>query len=65
MKDEKWYRDKLNAYFNSRYWKYADDVEWYVDTAPNVWRFYIPWFNEIVTLTCDDDGHIREEVENG
>lgn len=64
MKTDKWYRDRLNAYFNSHYGKYEYDAEWYIDTEPNVWRFYIPVFNEIITLICDEDGRVREEVEN-
>ena len=64
MKTDKWYRDRLNAYFNLHFWRYEDEIEWHVDPKPNMWRFDIPKFNKTVTLVCNDDGRIEEEEEH-
>lgn len=62
MKKEKFYNTRLSNYFDAHYGKYAGIAEWYVNPAPNQWKFEIPGVGEIV-LVCSDDGKITETVK--
>lgn len=58
---ERFYRNKLQQYFNKKFLDYAETAEYYVDPDINMWRFIIPELGIDVTLTCDDDGHVDEK----
>ena len=58
---ERFYRNKLQQYFNRKFLNYADTAEYYVDSDINMWRFIIPELGIDVTLTCDNDGYVTEK----
>lgn len=60
FKHERYYEGALRAYYYSYYGKYEDETEYYVNPAPNKWKFYIPSLDMIITLVCDDEGEITE-----
>ena len=60
LKPERYYEGVLRAYYYSFYGKYEEETEYYVNPAPNKWKFYIPSLGMIVTLVCDDEGEITE-----
>lgn len=60
-RQEWWYERKLQRYFD-RYWiEFGDDAEFYVNPAPNKWKFLIRELGLSVELTCNDIGIIREK----
>lgn len=52
-------RNRLQKYFDAHWPNDADTAEWYVDPAPNQWRFVLRC--ETITLTCDENGHVSED----
>ena len=60
LRTERFYRNKLQQYFNKRYLDYADVDEYYVDPDINVWKFDIYELGVEITLTCDNDGVVTE-----
>lgn len=65
-RSERFYERKLQRYFDEYYGayeysdEYEDAVEYYVNPAPNQWKFYIPDLGVVVILTCDDSGEVDE-----
>lgn len=59
-KTDRFYRNKLQQYFNKKFLDYADTAEYYVDPDINIWKFIIRELGVEVTLTCDNDGHVEE-----
>lgn len=53
---EKWYQTRLAFMFEEDYGHLENEIEWYVDPAPNMWMFDVPSHKLRVTLTCDDMG---------
>ena len=60
FKPERYYEGVLKGYYYSYYGMYEEETEFYVNPAPNKWKFYIPSLGMIVTLACDDEGEITE-----
>lgn len=60
LRTERFYRNKLQQYFNKRYLDYADVAEYYVDPDINVWKFDIYELGVGITLICDNDGVVTE-----
>lgn len=54
------YNRRLQTYFNKHYGEYKDEVEWYVDPAPNQWKFKIPSLGLIILLVCNDHGAVSK-----
>lgn len=61
MKNGNFYNRKLCQYFDAHLQRYTETAEWHENPAPNQWRFEIPDLRIVVTLTCDENGHVREE----
>lgn len=64
-KTNEFYRNRLQQWFDRYYGKYAGSAEFYPDPSYNIWEFYIPEMNQIITLTCSHYGRIttnRREV---
>ena len=61
MRTEKFYKNRLNKYFNEHYPDYEETAEWYVDPAPNEWMFEIPGRGKIL-LICNDNGKVTERT---
>lgn len=59
MKTESFFERKLTAYFDCHYKDVGSEVEWYVNPAPNKWKFELRGI--IVTLTCDEEGIVHEQ----
>lgn len=64
-RSERFYYNKLQRYFDQHYGEYEraeyeDSVEYYINPAPNQWKFYIPELGVVVILTCDDRGKVEE-----
>lgn len=59
MRSEKFFSDRLSKYFDAHYCAYEKIAEWYVNPAPNQWKFEIPGIGVIV-LVCSDDGKVVE-----
>lgn len=57
------YAAQLKRYFDKHYGEYEYSAAWYVNPAPNMWKFEILELNRIVTLICDEDGRVTEERE--
>ena len=57
----RYYRGRLDKYFDKRFGEYEDTVEYHNDPAVNKWRFVIPELGIEVELTCDDSGQITEK----
>lgn len=62
MKSEKWYATRLLAFCVENYSEYEDSMEWYVNPAPNQWKFRIPELDKTCLITCDDNGIVKEEI---
>lgn len=62
MRNEKFYNIRLSNYFDAHYGKYEGIAEWYVNPAPNQWKFEIPRIG-VVVLICSDDGKITETIK--
>jgi len=62
MRSEKFYSIRLSKYFDAHYQAYTESAEWYIDPAPNQWKFEISGIG-VVVLTCSDDGEITESVK--
>ena len=60
FKPERYYEGVLRAYYYSYYGMYEEDTEFYVNPAPNKWKFYIPPLGLTITLVCDDEGEVTE-----
>ena len=58
---DRFYRNKLQQYFNKKFLNYADVAEYYVDPEINIWKFIIRELGIEVTLTCDNDGAVTEK----
>lgn len=63
MKAEWWYESKLQRYFDKHYGAYDEVAEWYINPAPNKWKFDIPDLALTILLTCDDHGTVAEKRE--
>lgn len=63
LKPERYYEGVLRAYYYSFYGKYEEETEYFVNPAVDKWKFYIPSLGTIITLICDDEGEIAEEIE--
>lgn len=61
LKPERFYEGVLRAYYYSCYEKYEDETEWFVNPAPNKWKFRIPSIDTTITLTCSDKGEVTEQ----
>lgn len=59
---ERWYQKRLNERFIQKYAQYEKTVEWFVNPAPNVWKFDIPELKVRIVMTCDDKGNITESL---
>lgn len=57
------YQRKLQRYFDAHYSNYEESVEWFVDSAPNKWKFIVPELGECITLICDSGGKVVEQHE--
>lgn len=62
MKTEQFYHSHLQKYFDKHFEQYKDTIEYFVDPAPNQWKFYIPELEITVFLVCDDNGKVRKSV---
>lgn len=62
-KTDRFYRNKLQLYFDEHYAEYEDTVEYYNNPAPNQWKFYIPELSVVVTLICDDLGGVTAKAK--
>lgn len=49
---------KLSEYFENRYGKYENEIEWYANPDEYSWKFRIPSLRMDINLVCDDD--VRE-----
>lgn len=61
---QRFYTNHLQRYFDEYYGEHDDYAEYYVDPAPNQWKFYIPSLGKLVLLTCDDNGEITEIIKD-
>lgn len=57
--EEAFYKNHLQKYFDKHFKKYEDSVVYFVDPAPNQWKFAIPELNAIILLVCDDKEKVR------
>lgn len=57
---KKWYRTRLQKYFDTFFKEYEETAEWYVDPAPNKWNFTIPELGYTFTLYCNEQGEVIE-----
>lgn len=62
MKTEKFYRNHLWKYFDKHFKEYEDTVKYFVDPAPNQWKFTIPELDQTILLVCEDSGKVRKTV---
>lgn len=62
MRSETWYNRKLQKYFDEHYVEYEETAGYYVNPSINVWKFEIPEKGIKVTLTCEDNGNIIENI---
>lgn len=62
MKRENFYGSRLSKYFETHYQEYKEVAEWYVNPAPNQWKFEIPGIG-VVVLACSDEGKITETIQ--
>lgn len=53
---------KLNERFIQKYAQYEKTVEWFVNPAPNAWKFDIQELKVRIIMTCDDVGNITESL---
>ena len=60
MKTEKFYQNHLRKYFDKHFKEYEDTVEYFVDPAPNQWKFTIPELDQTILLVCEDSGKVRK-----
>lgn len=61
MVTEKQMQAKLKRYYKKHFGE-RDTDEWYVDPAPNQWKFERD--GKTITLTCDTEtGKIKEEIQ--
>lgn len=59
------YDRRLQRYFDKHYGQFDETAEWFVDHAPNEWKFFIPELEQVVTLICSSStGEIVEKVEH-
>lgn len=59
-RSEKWYAARLSKYFLAHYGEYEETAEWYINPAPNQWKFEIPGSGKAILLTCDENGNVHE-----
>lgn len=50
----------LSLYFDERYGANDMAVQWYVDPAPNVWKFEL--FGETHKMWVDEVGDVHDEI---
>lgn len=62
MKTERFYQNHLRKYFDKHFSEYEDTVEYFVDPAPNQWKFMIPELDQTILLVCEDSGKVRKTV---
>ena len=63
MKTSIYYMSRLQKYFDSYWGAYGDSAGWMVNPKPNQWQFVIFELGLKVTLTCNDNGQVRERRE--
>ncbi len=57
---DSYYERHLQKYFDEHYGEFEETVEWFVDSAPNKWKFIVPELSIAVTLVCGSNGEINE-----
>lgn len=57
---ESWYQERLQRYFDEYFKPYEETAEWYVNPAPNKWKFIIPELGLVIRLTCTERGIVTE-----
>lgn len=62
MKTERFYQNHLRKYFDKHFSEYEDTVEYFVDPAPNQWKFTVPELDETIILVCEDSGKVRKTI---
>lgn len=60
-RSDDWYRKRLQKYFDEHYGIYEYVAEFFVNPAPNQWKFNIPGRGLTITLTCNYLGDVTEE----
>lgn len=60
--EERFYETRLKRYFDTHYKIHENDVEWFVNPAPNKWSFKIPKLGQHITLVCDQKGVVASVV---
>ncbi len=59
---DSYYERHLQRYFDEHYGKFEETVEWFVDSAPNKWKFIVPELSIAVTLVCGSNGDVSESI---
>lgn len=62
MKTERFYQNHLQKYFDKHFKEYENTVEYFVDPAPNQWKFTIPELDQTILRVCEDSGKVRKTV---
>ena len=57
---DSWYQERLQNYFDEYFKSYEDTIEWYVNPAPNKWKFNIPELRLTIRITCTERGIVTE-----
>lgn len=57
---ENWYQERLQRYFDEYFKPYEETAEWYINPAPNKWKFNIPELGLTIRLTCTERGIVTE-----
>ena len=60
--DTKFY-NRLEKYFFSKFFGYAEEAEFETTKKTNEWIFRIPSEQKMVKLTCEDNGDIKEDMK--
>lgn len=55
-----WYERRLQKYFDEYFKPYEETAEFYVNPAPNKWKFDIPELGITVRLCCTERGIVTE-----
>ena len=60
MIKDQFYNRRLELYYNSHLKDFDSEIEWYVNPAPNQWKFELR--GVITVLTCDDNGVVHKQL---